>query len=231
VKVKLFLLTDREGQSGCEASTCFGQSAQRWLRGCQSYAPVALYPAGRFLVLVSVRGWVNPKAIARLEGLHKLKNPITLSVIKLATFRLVAQCLNQLQNIIVKEDIQFLLFNDILKLLALLKLELHSDYINDMDRIWKEMVVAYFKVLSQHMSKEIEGNYEIPEVSGFHFNSVRLSCRYKLRRWNSLHGLTFIPNFTNIHHLLQMLLDRNVSRTMGEQTCTHVHMAWWYCNF
>jgi hypothetical protein len=42
----------------------------------------ALYPQGRFLVLISIRGCVDPRAIVRLEGLGKLKNPMTSSGIK-----------------------------------------------------------------------------------------------------------------------------------------------------
>ena len=57
-----------------------------------------LYPEKIFLVLISVRGWVNPRAIVRLEELYQWKSDMVSGVIQMLIYKTHKSWENQSQQ-------------------------------------------------------------------------------------------------------------------------------------
>jgi hypothetical protein len=96
-KSKVIPVTGRAGPYGCERSRLPHFLDKRLTDGGKVVSPTRWPPFTpqvsflRFLVLISVRGWVDPRAIVRPEELDKFeKKKSTSSGRDNATFRLVA---------------------------------------------------------------------------------------------------------------------------------------------
>jgi hypothetical protein len=87
-----------EAWRGPEGSrSYFSQISWQWHRMVVRLSALPsgrIYPQKILLVIISVRGWVDPRAIVRSEDFMSMKISITLSGIEQAAFWFVAQYLN-----------------------------------------------------------------------------------------------------------------------------------------
>ena len=98
---------DSQGGWNVGLPSLLRHSVQRGRQSCQLYTPAALYPQENSSVLISVRGWMDPRATdcGQKEQVAR-KFPRTLLGIEPGTSHLVAQCLNQLQDTL-NRNVQF----------------------------------------------------------------------------------------------------------------------------
>jgi len=102
VKQSRYRLGVAQGVSGSKSSQISWQQHRMVVR-LSALRIGHLYPQEIRLVLISVRGWVDPRAIVRPEGLCQWKIPMTPSGIEPATCRLQYTIFKVISNLILTD--------------------------------------------------------------------------------------------------------------------------------
>ena len=96
--IPLQALTGPDDSRRLRGSQISRQSAHEGGKGCQPYAPAAFTPRKHSWYSFLLRVESTPRPYCGRKDYVNEKNPMTPSGIEPATFRLVAQCLNQLRH-------------------------------------------------------------------------------------------------------------------------------------
>ena len=115
-----------------------------------------LYPQEMLLVLISVRDWVDPRAVVQSEGLCQWKIPLTPSGIEPATFRFVAQHLNHCATTVPMKIRNFFKYDDVNsgRNLPTFRRDVVSNVRDHDDRIFSlETSVSFHQMTHLHMKE------------------------------------------------------------------------------
>jgi hypothetical protein len=144
-------------------------------------------PPGRLLALISVRGWVDPRAIVLVVGLGKLKNPMTSSEIEPATFGLHSASTNYATAMAVsqiKYSCMVTLYATCYLKFGLLSWEvLYNNIQHYLEHVWYKPTIQQTTNLPQFLyERDLQWNVETTDGRATSNSVPVVFCKFKVPR-------------------------------------------------